>query len=128
MLHTLDEMDAGNNKPYKVGMLKGIEWLTSRATRPFGAPAVRYARDIKTGCTGECSARLAEELGGGPASANTTRPCFAGSPRRFALATRSRHRRISVPVFLLLLRCSTSRSINKAHFNWNLKSKETGTE
>ncbi|KAG2892449.1 hypothetical protein PC114_g16227 [Phytophthora cactorum] len=99
MLHTLDEMDAGNNKPYKVGMLKGIE-----------------------------CARLAEELGGGPASANTTRPCFAGSPRRFALATRSRHRRISVPVFLLLLRCSTSRSINKAHFNWNLKSKETGTE
>ncbi|KAG3000949.1 hypothetical protein PC120_g20570 [Phytophthora cactorum] len=92
--------------------------VTSRATRPFGAPAVRYARDIKTGCTGECSARLAEELGGGPASANTTRPCFAGSPRRFALATRSRHRRISVPVFLLLLRCSTSRSINKAHFNW----------
>ncbi|KAG3102779.1 hypothetical protein PI125_g14043 [Phytophthora idaei] len=26
MLHALDEIDAGNNKPYKVGMLKGIEW------------------------------------------------------------------------------------------------------
>ncbi|KAG2974667.1 hypothetical protein PC118_g14396 [Phytophthora cactorum] len=110
MLHTLDEMDAGNNKPYKVGMLKGIECLTSLSRQ---ITVLRFE---------------VFELGGGPASANTTRPCFAGSPRRFALATRSRHRRISVPVFLLLLRCSTSRSINKAHFNWNLKSKETGTE
>ncbi|KAF1786065.1 hypothetical protein GQ600_26580 [Phytophthora cactorum] len=34
----------------------------------------------------QCSARLAEELGAGPASANTARPCC---PREFALTTRS---------------------------------------
>ncbi|KAF1780666.1 hypothetical protein GQ600_11247 [Phytophthora cactorum] len=34
MLHTLDEMDAGNNKPYKVGMLKGSS-LTSKADLSF---------------------------------------------------------------------------------------------
>lgn len=26
MQHALDEMDTGNDKPYKVGMFKGIEW------------------------------------------------------------------------------------------------------
>jgi hypothetical protein len=30
---------------------------------------------------------FAEELVAGPASANTARPCFAGTPRGFAVAT-----------------------------------------
>ncbi|KAG2778037.1 hypothetical protein PC129_g20863 [Phytophthora cactorum] len=41
MLHTLDEMDAGNNKPYKVGMLKGIEWC-AEAWQDLPAQAIEH--------------------------------------------------------------------------------------
>ncbi|KAG3115455.1 hypothetical protein PI124_g5338 [Phytophthora idaei] len=46
------------------------------AGRPFGAPAVRFARDMEIEPPGETKVRLAEELGAGPASANTARVCF----------------------------------------------------
>ncbi|KAF1782726.1 hypothetical protein GQ600_24303 [Phytophthora cactorum] len=55
-------------------------------------PAVRFARGIKIGCPGECSAWLVEEIGAGSAYANTARPCFTDTPRGFALATRTRTR------------------------------------
>ncbi|KAF1794815.1 hypothetical protein GQ600_23476 [Phytophthora cactorum] len=61
-----------------------LTMATSRATLAWlGAPlapsgSLHFARDMEIVCPGECSARLAAELGAGPASANTARPCFAG--------------------------------------------------
>ncbi|KAG6942039.1 hypothetical protein JG687_00019289, partial [Phytophthora cactorum] len=57
---------------------------------PPPPPAVRFARGIKKGCPGECSARLAEDLSARPANANTARPCIADTLRGLALATLAR--------------------------------------